>query len=241
MPARSFADVDRLHAARLLLGVPADADRAHLARAFRAAIKAARPDHAGGDAERFRQLIAAYRLIQQADVVSRPSIAVAVPDFAPVVSITAQDALNGGQADLVVEGVAITFSIPRAARTGDVIDVALRPAQPPLACPILIRPAAGLTALGDDLFMTWPVCITLLRDGGRLAIDTHAGQQSAWVTPGLLAPVRLRLKNLGLPARADRPQGHLFVTLVPMSDRQSETEARLAQFTALWTSERLAA
>src|SRR4051812_4316245 len=51
--------------AREVLNAPANADPAVLARAFRAAVKACHPDHAGGDAERLRQVIDAHRLLQQ--------------------------------------------------------------------------------------------------------------------------------------------------------------------------------
>ena len=46
-----------------LLGVAAGADEAALRRAFLEAVKAARPDR-GGDPERYREIIAAYRRLQ---------------------------------------------------------------------------------------------------------------------------------------------------------------------------------
>src|SRR3712207_2793787 len=48
-----------------LLGVAAGADEAALRRAFLEAVKAARPDR-GGDPERYREVIAAYRRLQAA-------------------------------------------------------------------------------------------------------------------------------------------------------------------------------
>jgi curved DNA-binding protein len=106
---------------------------------------------------------------------------------------------------------------------------------------VLIRPQDGLSVLGDDLFMSWPTPQRLLQEGGRVEIDTHAGTRSAWITPDRAAPVRIRLKNLGLPARGSRPPGHLFVTLTPSSETRSPAEDLLAQFTRAWTPERLAA
>ena len=44
----------------ILLGAPAGADEAAIRRAFLTAVKAARPDQ-GGDPERYREVIAAYR------------------------------------------------------------------------------------------------------------------------------------------------------------------------------------
>ena len=65
--------------------------------------------------------------------------------------------------------------------------------------------------------------------------------RSAWVAPGLTAPVRLRLRGLGLPARGARPEGHLFVSLKPSEDAPSAAEDLLARFTRVWTPDRLAA
>ena len=58
------ADSLPLSDARRLLGLSGSAGPQALSAAFRAAVKAARPDQPGGDAERFRQVIAAYRLLQ---------------------------------------------------------------------------------------------------------------------------------------------------------------------------------
>ena len=47
-----------------LLGLPPAADGEALRRAFNAAVKAAHPDRPGGDHERLRLVIEAYRLLQ---------------------------------------------------------------------------------------------------------------------------------------------------------------------------------
>lgn len=103
----------------------------------------------------------------------------------------------------------------------------------------MIRGADGLRAVGDDLHMRWPISHRLVEDGGRLEIETHAGVRSAWIVAD--QPLCLRLKNLGLPARGARPQGHLFVTLDPCDDAPSAAEDLLARFTRVWTPDRLAA
>jgi curved DNA-binding protein len=110
-----------------------------------------------------------------------------------------------------------------------------------LYLPVLIRPADGLVALGDDLHMRWGAAPRVLTDGGRIEIETHAGLRSAWLTPGLHPPVRLRLRDLGLPARRAHPTGHLFVTLFASEEAPSAAEDLLARFTRVWTPDRLAA
>ena len=236
-------DASRTAAAFATLGLTGPASPDVMAVAFRAAVKAARPDMPGGDAERFRRVIAAYRLIQQqggARAVLAPLEA--TPEALPVVGVTPLQALNGGACEVELGERTLRVSVTAGVRTGD--HLRLRGGGSDgadLYLPVLIRAAEGLSALGDDIHMTWPVPPRLLEDGGRIEIDTHAGTRGAWVTPGLTVPVRIRLRDLGLPARGGRPAGHLFVTLQPSEDAPSAAEHLLARFTRVWTPERLAA
>jgi curved DNA-binding protein len=217
-----------------------------LTRAFREAVKAARPDMPGGDADRFRRVIAAYRLIQGQDgaltSLEAPAPATAAPEALPVVGITALQAVQGGVTRVRLHGKSLKITVAAGMRTGD--HLRLRGAAADgadLYLPILIRSADGLTVLGDDVHMNWPVAPRLIEDGGRVEIETWAGARGAWVTPGLTVPVRIRLRDMGLPARGNRPAGHLFVTLQPSEDAPSAAEHLLARFTRVWTPERLAA
>ena len=139
----------------------------------------------------------------------------------PVVGLTPLEAIHGGDTTVRLKGAA--------------------PDGADLYLPVLIRPTDGLAALGDDLYMSWPVAPRLLADGGRVEIETHAGLRGGWVAPGLTDPVRLRLRGLGLPARGAHPQGNLFVSLKPSQDVPSAAEDLLARFTRVWTPDRLAA
>lgn len=232
-----------LNQAFALLGLHGPAGADALARAFREAVKAARPDLPGGDAERFRRVIAAYRLIQDHGV-ARPALAAPTtrPTALPVVGVTPLQALRGGTTDVIVGGRRLRVRVGAGVRSGDHLRLQGAGARgDDLFLPVLIRPGDGLRALGGDLYMTWGVSRRVLDDGGRVEIDTHAGPRSAWVAPGLVAPVRLRLKGLGLPARAARPAGHLFVALEPEADAPSAAEDLLIRFTRVWTGERMAA
>ena len=233
----------RLNEAFAVLGLHGPADQGAVARAFRMAVKSARPDLPGGDADRFRRVIAAYRLIQSSGV--RPAALAAPvqrPAALPVVGLTPLQALTGAQTGLRLGDRHLRVHAPAGMRTGE--HLRLRRAATDggdLYLPVLIRPADGLAALGDDLFMSWPVPPRLLSDGGRVEIETHAGVRGAWVAPGLTDPVRLRLRGLGLPARGARPEGHLFVSLRPSEDAPSAAEDLLARFARVWTPDRLAA
>ena len=223
-----------------LLGLTGPAEGEALTAAFRAAVKAARPDQPGGDEARFRKIIAAWRMVQ-----NQPTQAVlAAPDAprpAAVAALTPLEALNGGFVTVASGGKTLRVRAPAGLRSGEHLRLKGGGADGgDLYLPVLIRGADGLTVLGDDLYMTWPIPHRLIEDGGRLEIETHAGTRSAWIVAGQ-EPLRLRLKGLGLPARGSRPQGHLFVTLTPSEDAPSAAEDLLIRFTRVWTPDRMAA
>lgn len=223
------------------LGLTGPADAAVMTAAFRAAVKAARPDQPGGDALRFRRVIAAWRLIQRQAAPLALAAPSPSPPSRPVVAIDPLDALNGGVVEVRTNGRVLRVRVPPGLRSGEHLRLkAAGEDGADLYLPVLVRGADRLRAIGDDLYMTCPVSPRLLEDGGRLEIDTHAGPRSAWLVAGHQPP-RLRLRGLGLPARGARPQGHLFVTLEPSEDAPSAAEDLLIRFTRVWTPDRLAA
>lgn len=232
-----------LNEAFAVLGLHGPTDQAEVARAFRLAVKGARPDLPAGDAERFRRVIAAYRLIQSRGG-GHPALAAPAvrPAALPVVGLTPLQALLGGDAIVRLGTRSLRVHAPAGMRTGE--HLRLKTAADDgsdLYLPVLIRPTDGLAALGDDLHMRWGASRRVLAEGGRIEIETHAGPRSAWLTPGLQSPIRLRLRELGLPARGAHRAGHLFVTFFASEDAPSAAEDLLARFTRVWTPDRLAA
>lgn len=227
-----------------LLGLHGPVAPRRMAEMFRAAVKASRPDQPGGDAERFRRVIEAYRLIQKhggaCPALDAPA-ARAAP--LPVVVLSPLEAIHGACATVAAPGLGpLRIMVPAGLRTGE--HIRLRGARKDgsdLYLPVLIRAAEGLSVLGDDLYMTWPVEPRLLADGGRVEINTHAGPRRAWVVGGGTEQARLRLRGLGLPARGPRPAGNLFVTLEPSANAPSAAEHLLDRFTSVWTPRRMAA
>jgi curved DNA-binding protein len=241
MRARSHPEVVSTREAFALLGLTGPVEGEALTAAFRIAIKAARPEAAGGSEERFRKTIAAWRLIQRQSAPLALAAPATPPPAVPVLAISPLDALNGGVAEVRLGARTLRVRVPAGLRTGEHLRLkAAGEDGADLYLPVLVRGAEGLSALGDDLYMTCPVSHRLLADGGRLEIGTHAGPRSAWLVAGH-QPLRLRLKGLGLPARGSRPQGHLFVTLEPTEDTPSAAEDLLIRFTRVWTPDRLAA
>lgn len=235
MRARSLPEIASLDEARSLLGISGPMDADARKSAFRTAIKAARPAP-GEDETRFRQLIAAWKLLQAAEAPS--PIARVIAASPPIAVLTPMQALRGGRTVITVEGRAFRTRLPPGLRSGDIIRV--KDSHGRLTLPVLIRGDDGLSVIGDDIHMSWPVSPALIEDGGRLEIETHAGPRSLWITPGQPS-LRLRVRDLGLPARGERPAGHLFVTLTPSVRAISPTEERLARFTRVWTPDHLAA
>lgn len=241
MRARSHPEVASTREAYALLGLTGPVEGAALTAAFRIAIKAARPEAEGGSDIRFRKTIAAWRLIQRQTAPLALAAPAARPAATPVLAISPLDALNGGAVEVRRGARTLRVQLPAGLRTGE--HLRLKGAGgdgADLYLPVLVRGAEGLSAVGDDLYMTCPVPPRLLEDGGRLEIETHAGPRSAWLVAGH-QPLRLRLRGLGLPARGARPQGHLFVTLEPSEDAPSAAEDLLVRFTRVWTPDRLAA
>lgn len=243
MPAASSPEAVSIREALALLGLEPLADDKAALDAFRTAVKAARPDRPGGDEEQFRRIIAAWRLIQHAHAgrlaLSPPRTRPTPP---PVVAISPREALTGAAVGIGLGTRRLNIYVPPGLRTGEHLRLRRAGADgSDLYLPVLIRPADGLSVLGDDLFMTAPAPRRILADGGRIEIETHAGLRDAWVGPGLSSPIRLRLKGLGLPARESRRAGHLFVTLEAVDDMPSAAEDLLARFSRVWTAERLAA
>jgi curved DNA-binding protein len=151
-------------------------------------------------------------------------------------------AVAGACVELRMGARVVRVTAPRGLRSGDHLRLRQGAADGgDLYLSVLIRPEDGLSVVGDDIFMSWATEHRLMADGGRVEIETHAGLRSAWITAGMTAPVRIRLKGLGLPARGSREAGHLFVTLTPSSDAPSAAEDLLLRFTRVWTQERLAA
>jgi len=231
-----------LKAAREALGVGPFCSPADLRRAFRDAAKAAHPDRAGGGAERFRQVVAAYHRLQaiQAAVaatriiqppVPRPPIP--QPSGPAVLRIDPLTALSGGQADhRLADGRLIRILLPPGLRAGDTV----RAGEAEL--PVVLVATPGLLVRGDDLWMDATVAPDALAEGGRVAVDTPLGRRIVWLTTKAGERKLVRLVGQGLPARGRHRQGHLFLRLAPTPAGQTDSAARalLRRFTAAWAA-----
>ena len=217
--------------ARERLGVAPGADEHALRAAFREAAKRNHPDRPGGDAALFRETMAAYRFLRGE---APEPIAFIPPPRMPakrVIEIPPEIAIVGGLAMVdTADGRRTRVPLPPGMRPGETVNAGGE------AFEIVVR-GEGAIVRGDDLWITARVDPELLRDGGRVTVDTPRGERMLWVSRKAAARALVRLAGEGLPAREDRRQGDLFVRLAA-GEARAEGPARrlLRQFAAAWAA-----
>jgi curved DNA-binding protein len=228
MPAAAKPSAEE---ARALLGVSPVATADEIGAAFRAAAKVAHPDRPGGDADAFRQILAAYRVLQgEAHLPARIAHATAV--LSPFVEITPLVALAGGEADAVLStGQRVSVRIPPGARHGEALTISGE------QVPIRVRGDAAVQLRGADVWVTAQVGARILEDGGRASVETPLGPRILWISRKVAERRLVRLEGQGLPARGEHPQGCLFIRLAPDTGApESAARAQLRKFAAAWAA-----
>ncbi|HEY3695904.1 DnaJ domain-containing protein [Phenylobacterium sp.] len=222
--------------AREVLGVPVLAGQAEIRAAYHAAVKRVHPDRPGGDADAFREVVEAYgrlrdhgfgQRLNQPPAPMRPRRAAS-----GVLEITPGVAVQGGEVEHALpDGRRLRITLPAGLRDGE----ALRAGEAQLT--VTVRRDRALMLRGDDLWLSVQVDPALLAQGGRIAIDTPLGRRVVWITKQAGARGLVRLPGQGLPARAGRRQGHMFLRLAPQADL-SDSAARtlLRRFAAAWAA-----
>ena len=223
-------------AAREALGVAGFLSPGDLRRAFREAAKAAHPDRAGGDAERFRRVVEAYHRLRAAQSQVADRIVLPPAPRAPEPARLIVDplvALRGGSVThQLAAGRTIRIHLPPGLRAGDIV----RSAGAELH--VALSATAEMLVRDDDLWVCATVSPDVLATGGRIAIETPLGRRIVWLTRKAAERGLLRLVGQGLPARGRHRQGHLFLRLAPARSGQADSAARalLRRFTAAWAA-----
>ncbi len=247
--------------ARAILKLAADAAPSTWRAAFQREVKAAHPDR-GGDPERFRLVIQAYAFLKTVDVAPRrpvrasprprPSAAAAAraqpaprpeprpePDVEvshdPLLRLSIVEAFRGCEKSMRGHGgKQFKIRLPAGLQTGDVVRFG---AEGEHRATIAVTPIQGAELQGADLWLTVAVSAEFLKEGGRMEVDTPLGARKFWVSRTSASRGLYRAPGEGLPARAARPRGHLYLKFeLDESLNQSSAKSLLARFAAVWTS-----
>ena len=228
--------------ARAVLRLPIRHGPAELRRAFREAAKRAHPDRAGGDPDRFREVVEAFHLLQAAEAAWPRGRSVAQPPAvmrpasgvgSETLSVSPLIAMTGGQVEHILpDGRRIRLTLPAGLRAGD----GVRAGGQRLT--VVVRGGGDMLVRGDDLWINVTVDPRLLAEGGRVALDTPLGRRVVWITRKVGERGLVRLVGQGLPARGRWREGHLFLRLSPVTDSRTDSAARtlLRRFTAAWAA-----
>jgi len=229
--ARSTEEMS-LTEARALLGVAATASAADIRRAYLEAAKIVHPD-AGGAAEQFLRVMAAYRRLELAAPAGEGLADARAPKpEAGTLVITPVMAWGGGAAEhRARDGRLLRVKLPVGLRPGDEVragDEMLR---------VVVVSTDGMHVRGDDLWITVAVPPRLLVEGGRIPVVTPIGRRILWVTKKAGERRLLRAPGLGLPARGRHAEGCLFVRLAPKTGPlDSAARVLLRRFSAAWAA-----
>jgi curved DNA-binding protein len=224
-----------LSAARALLGVAPDADERELRKAYRETAKRAHPDRPTGDAALFRDVLAAYRLLQDhpfQPTTFPPTVSPGVPIADRVfLEIDIATAVAGGAEDLSIDARHLRLKLPAGLRDGDRVRVE------GVMFEVRLRVQNGALVRGDDIWLTGKVDPRVLAEGGRVEADTPLGPRLAWISTKAAARGLVRLPGQGLPARATHKAGDLFLRL-EAAEANAESPARslLKRFAAAWAA-----
>ena len=230
--------------ARQLLGLPPGADGEALGRAYRAAAKSWHPDRKGGDAERFRQVVEAHKLLTALGKsrvgmmpVRRPGTRRPGPQRLRL-QISVAEALFGGERRVDAGGRAVDVKLPAGLRIGETLRLAgAGPDGQNILLQIGAEMTPGVWLRGHDLWLDLPTAADRLRQGERLEVDTPRGRRAFAIPRALPGGALVRLKGEGLPARGRHPAGDLIIRLTLGSTAQESAAAqKLKSFSARWAA-----
>jgi curved DNA-binding protein len=249
------ADIRSEFQARAILRLAPDAPPSAWRAAFQREAKAAHPDR-GGDSERMRLVIEAYRFLKTIDPTAprpeprarpqpraqrpAPPEPQAQPEPEPdrpepPLKISIVEAFRGAERLVRIRsGQKFKVRLPSGLQTGDVVRFG---ADGEHRLTIDVEPISKAELKGGDLWLTVGVSREFLREGGRVEVDTPLGPRKFWVSRTSATRGLYRVPSEGLPPRDGRERGHLFLRF-EADDSLNERPAKslLARFAAAWAA-----
>jgi len=223
-----------LQAARAILGVDPGADERELRAAYREAAKRAHPDRPGGDAALFRDVLAAYRLLQDAptrQIHFPPAVTEPARVEQAVLRIDAALAFAGGSLDLALDARKLRLTLPAGLREDDKVRVEN------VTFRVVLKHDPDALVRGGDLWLTARLDARALAEGGRIEVATALGPRLVWISTKAAARGLVRLPGQGLPARGPHRAGDLFLRLEALGDgAESAARSQLKRFWAAWAA-----
>lgn len=248
----SGADIRSEQQARAILKLAASDPPSTWRAAFQRAAKAAHPDQ-GGDAEHMRLVIESYRFLTRVErkptgrTTSRPDwwSERAKPAAAPEasteqhdgpISISITEAFRGTERTLrLASGRQVKLRLPAGLQTGDVLRFG-EEGEHRLTVEVAARP--GVQLKGADLWLTVAVSAEFLKVGGRMEVETPLGPRRFWVSRTSADRGLFRAPGEGLPARSNRPRGHLYLAFkLDETLTANPVQALLARFASVWAAQ----
>jgi curved DNA-binding protein len=245
--------------ARVILRLAPDAPASTWRTAFQREAKAAHPDR-GGDSERMRLVIEAYRFLKTMDPSAKPSAPRARPQPKaarpkqppepapepraeppperpqPPLKISIVEAFRG--ADRLVRlkgGQKFKVRLPTGLQSGDVVRFG---AEGEHRLTVEVENLGRVELKGADLWLVVGVSREFLKEGGRVEIDTPLGARQFWVSRSSAARGLYRAPGEGLPERNGRERGHLFLKFeADESLDERPAKSLLARFARAWAAE----
>ena len=258
------ADIRTEYHARAILRLDAGDPPSAWRAAFQREVKAAHPDQ-GGDSERLRLVIEAYRFLKTRDAASNaappprpqskpqqrsarpapppePEIAPEPPPTAaepqpdPPVLISIVEAFRGAERMVRLKGgKSFKVRLPSGLQTGDVVRFGAD-GEHRLTIAVESMPRAELK--GADLWLSVGVSAEFLKEGGRIELDTPLGPRKFWVSRTSADRGIYRVPGEGLPPRGGRGKGHLYMRLeLDLTLSESASKSLLARFASVWAAE----
>lgn len=232
--------------ARELLGLPQDAGADELARAYRAAVKAAHPDLGCDDPERLRLVIEAQRVLKSlgdARMMFPPARQPSAGEQAVTVKISLREAMAGGRRRLKLRGgKTLDVRLPKGLRPDDTLRLSkVAAGGADVLVRIAYRSEAGISVHGDDLWLEVRATASQVQAGARFEVDTPRGRRALIAPEGACEGRPIRLKGQGLPAHGDHSAGDLILKLIvdPATDgltKETASKSLLRRFSARWAA-----